>query len=120
MGRGGVAGGLVGFVGVRMDTVGCHNLYVSCAARSHLFGSIQMADSICRACMGLRHRMAACPDPRGKGLDLELRVSHRSTLLQCLWLFDLPYCTESHTATSRFARRMPDCPIPSTSPGLLA
>ena len=29
MGRGGVAGGLVGFVGVRMDTVGCHNLYVT-------------------------------------------------------------------------------------------
>jgi hypothetical protein len=90
MGRGGVAGGLVGFVGVRMDTVGCHNLYVNSAARSHLFGSIQMADSLCRACMGLRHRMAACPDPRGKGLEVELRVSHRSTLLQCLWLFDLP------------------------------
>ena len=32
MGRGGVAGGLVGFVGVRMDTVGCHNLCeLSCA-----------------------------------------------------------------------------------------
>ena len=61
MGRGGVAGGLVGFVGVRMDTVGCHNLYVNSAARSHLFGSIQMADSLSRACMGLRHRMAGAP-----------------------------------------------------------
>ena len=61
MGRGGVAGGLVGFVGVRMDTVGCHNLYVNCAARCHLFGSIQMPDSLSRACMGLRHRMAGAP-----------------------------------------------------------
>ncbi len=89
MGIGGVAGGLVVFVGV-LDTVGCHNLYVNCPAHTHLFGSIQMPDSLSRACMGLRHRMAACPGPRGKGLELELRVSHRSTLLQCLWLFDLP------------------------------
>ena len=31
------------------------------AARSHLFGSIQMADSLNRACMGLPHRMAGAP-----------------------------------------------------------